>query len=103
VPNEIKLRNVGSVLRGLREEANLSLREAAAKLGWNHGELSKFETDKVGVSLEIVEKIADVVGMPREAVILRCLQARYRSLAGKDTPIGKALGRLLNEIDKHAG
>jgi len=102
VPNELKLTNAGNVLRGLREEANLGLREAAEKLGWNPGELSKYETDKVGVTLDIVEKIADLVGKPREAVALLCLQARYETLAQKDSPIGKAVGRLLTELDKTA-
>lgn len=100
--NDIKLTGAGDVLRELREQAGLSLREAAGKLDWYPGELSKYETNKVGVSLEIVEKIADLVGKPREAVVLQCLQTRYTKLAQKDSPVGKALGHLLKAIDNTA-
>ena len=100
--NDIKLTGAGDVLRELREQAGLGLREAATELGWNPGELSKYETNKVGVSLDIVEKIAKLVKKPAEAVVLQCLQTRYKTLSTKDTPVGKALGQLLKAIDNSA-
>jgi transcriptional regulator with XRE-family HTH domain len=98
MPSDIRLTGSGAVLRELREEAKLGLREAAERLGWDPGLLSKYETNQVGVTLESVESIAELVGRSKEAVVLQCLRSRYESFSKANTPIGKALGELLEKL-----
>ena len=96
--SKFRITDAGSVLRELREQADLSLREAADILGWNQGVLSKYETNKVGVTLEIIDQIAGAFKMPPEKVALKCLQARYEAFTLKDSPVGQAMGELLEKI-----
>ena len=52
---------VGAMLRKAREQRGLGCRELAARLGWDHSELSRIERGRV-TSLSRYEKIANELG-----------------------------------------
>src|SRR5687768_10898334 len=96
--NDFRLKGSGQVLRQVRDEAGVSLRELAERLGWSQGTLSKYETNQLGVSLEIVDQIADAIGCSREELALRCLKERYSSLANSSTKVGKLANSLVKAL-----
>jgi transcriptional regulator with XRE-family HTH domain len=100
---DLRLTNSGGILRQAREEAGLSLRELAERLSWNQGTLSKYENGQTGLSLEILEEIADAIGCSREQLAVRCLRERYASLATSKTEVGKLANSLVQALSKKGG
>ena len=97
---DLKMNGSGHVLRQMRDEAGVSLRELAEKLDWNQGTLSKYENNQLGLSLEVAEQIADALGCSREELAVRCLQARYNTLAKSTTNVGKLAYNLVEALAK---
>lgn len=79
--SEPKLDNSGGALRELRESLGISLRELAQRLSWDRGILSKYENNRLGLSLSRIDDIAGALGLRPEVVILFILKKRYPSLA----------------------
>lgn len=92
----------GGFLRKLRLDAGVGLRELSRRTGFGPGELSKYENGKVGITLDIVDAVADALQLPREYAALTCLLGRYRKLADRRNPIGKAFEALRLETQKLA-
>jgi transcriptional regulator with XRE-family HTH domain len=78
VNESFKIGPAGEVLRALRGEAGLSQPELAEKLGWDPTRLSKYENNRLMLSLDVIDKIARALGVPAEAVVLRCRTATPR-------------------------
>lgn len=53
---------IGSILAEKRKEAGLTLRELAEMCGINNANVSKIETGKYNVSIDILSKILSVLG-----------------------------------------
>ncbi len=98
--SELRVTGIGQVLRELREDAGLSIRELAEQLGWNQGTLSRYETNQSGVSFDVLDEIADELHCAREALAIRCLMERYRCLQDTDKPVGELAQRLVREFGK---
>lgn len=90
----------GKVIRRLRSEANLSLRELARDLGWNPGTLSKYETGRTGLSTKVIEKIAPCLNTKPEVICLLCLKLRYPEFKDEDTLVGQLFKELLSALEK---
>lgn len=91
------IEGVGDVIKELRTQEKLTLDELADRLDWDKSRLSKYENNKLGLSLDAIEKIAVALRLRAEPVILRCLQCRYPALS---SPRSKA-GKLLTEAVEH--
>src|SRR5437763_506285 len=96
--SDVRIGEVGEILRMAREDAGLSLQNVADRLGCNRATVSKYESNKIAVSLDIVESIADAVGCPKDQLVLQCLQQRYSTSKHRNSPIGKLFGQLLKNI-----
>jgi len=94
----LKIDGVGEVVRGLRQEAELSLEELADRLGWDKGRLSRYETNRRALSLPVIEAIAHALGKAPEYLVLRCLQHRYPKLAGSEE--GRLLEKAFDELTR---
>jgi len=53
---------IGSLLAGYRQEAGLTLREAAAKAGVTFANLSNIERGRYSVGLDVLTRIAAIYG-----------------------------------------
>jgi transcriptional regulator with XRE-family HTH domain len=58
-----KAKGIGAQLRALREEASLSLRAAAAAVGWDKGRLSRIETGSQNSTVEDVAALLAILGV----------------------------------------
>ncbi|CAL9377447.1 hypothetical protein SUDANB121_00994 [Nocardiopsis dassonvillei] len=94
--------SLGVRLRELREEAGLSGRELAARLGWHPSKVSKLEHGKQTAGLEDLRSWARVCGRPEAAegltAQLRSLETHYaswrRRLAGGHEPLQRSYSPL---------
>jgi len=90
----LKMKGVGQAIRQLREEEGLSQSEMSMRLGWVAGKLSKYETNHLALSLEVIEEIARALKQRPDVVVLYCLQYRYPSLGTSE--VGSLLEALVN-------
>jgi transcriptional regulator with XRE-family HTH domain len=58
-----RAKGIGAQLRALREEADLSLRAAAAAVGWDKGRLSRIETGNQNITIEDVAALLAILGV----------------------------------------
>jgi len=65
--------------------------------------LSKYETNRLGLSLPVIEKIAGALELPPLFVVLQCLKHRYPNLSKPDSKAGQILERLVRELSKPTG
>jgi len=91
----LKLTGVGQAIRQLRENAGFSQAEMSMRLGWVSGKLSKYETNHLALSLNVIDAIAKALEQRPDVVVLYCLQHRYPDL-GKGK-IGSLLEALINQ------
>jgi transcriptional regulator with XRE-family HTH domain len=95
----LKIAGAGPAIRQLRQAAGLSLEDLADRLGWDKGRLSKYETDRLGLSISIIEEIARALGRRPEVVALYCLKQRYPKLSSSE--VGCLLDSLVEELGRH--
>ena len=93
------IRNAGSAIRAKRKQADLSLEALAELSGINHGLLSKYENNKVGVSIPVINKIAEALGERTEALACQCLREAYPALAKPRTKIARHFAELLDLLE----
>lgn len=80
---------LGGLIQLAREEAGMTLRDAAKNAGLSAGSLSRMERDAVGANptLKTLQRVANVVGKPLSALFLQW----EKETAGKSACItGKA-------------
>ncbi len=98
---EIKIEGAGAAIRSLRRKKGLSIRELAERLSWDRGRLSRYENDRLALSLNAIQQIAESLGEPPEALVLECLTVVHKDLGS--SAIGRTLGAIVSEIRKHRG
>jgi transcriptional regulator with XRE-family HTH domain len=59
----IPMMHLGKTARYVRDRKQLTLREAAAKLGISHVHLCNIENNQAAASLQLLEKMKDVYGV----------------------------------------
>ena len=84
----------------MRIEHDLRVQQLAQRLGWDKGRLSKYENDKLALSMPVIEAIARALEINPAAVVIRCLKVRYPYLAAERSEIGKLLDKLLARLPK---
>ncbi|MCH8804914.1 MAG: helix-turn-helix transcriptional regulator [Planctomycetes bacterium] len=88
----------GGVIRARRQRARLSLQKLADRLGWDKSRLSKYENNRVAVSSEVIEQIAEALGILPEELALDCLKCRYEALNHSDSEPARLLEKLLESL-----
>jgi transcriptional regulator with XRE-family HTH domain len=87
-----ELVGAGNAVRQLRLECGLTLPELAVRLGWDKGLLSKYETDRLALSLSTIVAIAAALKRTPEAIVFECLKEVSPGLSDSKT------GRLMESI-----
>ena len=90
---EIRFEGSGEVIRQLRTDAGINLRELADRIDFSFSALSKIENNERSLSLSLIERIAQAVEVPPENIILKCLEFRFPKL--KETRAGAIVARYL--------
>ncbi len=93
-----KLRDCGEALREARERLGVGLNELAEKLNWDRGTLSKYETERLSVTMDTVDAIAEALGQRPEVLLLFCFQSRYPNLKLKGSETGRFLEQLVEKM-----
>ena len=88
---DLKIEGAGSVLTELR--GTYTLEEFADRLGWDRSRLWKYENNKLGLSIDVLEHVARVTGQRAELLAFRCLQQRYPNLRSSRSEVGRLLNR----------
>ena len=99
----LQIESAGEALRELRTRAGLTLQDLADRInqeGWDRSRLSKYETNKLGLSLPVIEEIAAALGYPPLFVVLHCLKHRYPDLKRLGSKAGRLLESLVRELSK---
>lgn len=91
----MKLSGVGDVIRSLREERGISIRDLAKSSGILKSTLSRYENNKVSLSLKAIEKIAKGLGVPAPMITMICLKKFYPILRDPKSNASKAMDQLL--------
>lgn len=99
--HDIHIDSAGQAVRALRMDAELSLQELADRLGWDKGRLSKYETNRLGMSVGVIEEIARALRKPPLVVILHCLRHRYPDLQRKGSRTAQLLEALVQDWGKN--
>ena len=76
----------------------MTLEGLARKLNWNKGRLSKYENDRLGMSLSVLDKIAKALGEWTEVLVLLCLKQQYPKLSRPDSEAGQLLDALVDKL-----
>jgi transcriptional regulator with XRE-family HTH domain len=77
-----------TTLKDLRKRRGLTLVQLAQASGVAHGNLSRIERGREGVTVKRVVQIADALAMPASEVFAAILEASQR--AANDQPAGQA-------------
>ena len=91
---EIRFEGYGPILRQLREDAGIGVRDLARRMECSHSRISKIESNALSISMTMLEQLATALELPPETVVLRCLERRYPQL--QQTPAGKLMSNLLS-------
>lgn len=78
--------SVGIILRKWRKKRALSLKQVAEAAGCDHGNLSKVENGKSGISHDLLVRIAAVLGLPVSQVYAEAEAAADHPLPQANSP-----------------
>jgi transcriptional regulator with XRE-family HTH domain len=98
--NTIKFDSLGDELRTIREECKIGLNELSEKLNWNKSRLSKYENNKLALTLDAIEQIAQGLGIPSPVIIIRFLKKLYPALSDPKNTESKLLDQLSESLLK---
>ena len=94
---ELQIEKAGQVIRDLRSERGIGLNELAARMGWDKGRLSKYETNQLGLSLSAVGEIAKALHVRPEVLVFECLKQVYPRLR-RDSEERQLLEQLIEKM-----
>lgn len=99
----LKIDSAGEVIRQHRRQAGYTLESASARLGWDKARLSRYESNRVQLTLEALESIAELLGLRPELLVLECLIHRYPHLGTSQSRLGSALRRAIDAMNPTPG
>ena len=100
---DLTIASSGDAIRGLRMAQGLSLQDVATRIGWDKSRLSKYETNRLDLSIEVIEQIAQALGHPPLFVVLKCLKHRYPELGSRRSKLGRLLDSVVRELSGPSG
>ena len=62
--------------------------------------LSKYETDQLSMSLPVLDRIAEGLGIAPVALLLECLKHRYPNLSSPKSRVGVLMTKLVQELSR---
>ncbi len=92
----LTINDAGGALRRLREEAGLTVPEAAVLFGTDKGLISRYENNKVAAPEAYLAALAARLKRSTSSVVLECLKERYPKLG--ESHIGKLLEQIIRTI-----
>jgi len=96
-----KIESAGAVIRRVREEVGFSLSELADRVGMDKSSLSKYENDQLSMSLPVLDRIAEGLGIPPLVLLFECLKHRYPMLRRSGSKIGGLVESLVSELTRN--
>jgi transcriptional regulator with XRE-family HTH domain len=99
----LRLDGAGSALRELRIRRGLTLQQLATRMGCTRGSISKYENDRLAISLSVLEQIATALGVRPEVILLAYLRHRYPALAKSKSKVGRLLDEVVHELHSEFG
>jgi transcriptional regulator with XRE-family HTH domain len=90
----MRFESLGDELRTIREEYNIGLNELAKKLSWDKSRLSKYENNKVALTLDAIEQIAKGLEIPSPVIVIRFLKKLHPILSDPKNKESKLLDQL---------
>ncbi len=96
----IRINDAGDLLKDLRDELGLSQDGLAKMIGSKRPRISEYENNLRSIPMEVVDKLADALEKPREALLLSFLQKHYPALADTNNELGRATVKLLKEAEE---
>ena len=96
----LKFETLGDELRTIREECKVSLSELARKINWNKGRLSKYEKNKIALTVDAIEQIAQGLQIPSPVIVIRFLKKLYPVLSNPQNHEAKLLDQLSDSLLK---
>lgn len=79
----MRFKNVGRVLREFREVTGLNVDQFAQKVGWGKSRQSQYETNRIQISIPVVERISAAFNLHPLFFLLSFLRYHFRKdLAG---------------------
>ena len=93
---DIRFEGCGQVIRKLRKDAELTVRQFAEIAGCekDSGRITKIEKNEVSVSLNMIVEIAAGLEVPYEKIVVQCLEARFPKM--RTTEAGKIVAEFLS-------
>ena len=91
----LRIEGAGSAIKQIRVKSGHTLQAAADRLRWHKSRLVKYENNRLGLSLAVIEELAGVYEVPPLVIAFRCLQHVYPAL---QSPRSKPRGILENLI-----
>jgi transcriptional regulator with XRE-family HTH domain len=92
----LTINGAGAALKRLREEAGMSLPEAAVLFGTDKGLISRYENDKVAAPESYLAALAAKLNRSTSSVVLECLKERYPKLG--ESEVGQLLEQIIRTI-----
>jgi transcriptional regulator with XRE-family HTH domain len=98
--NTLKFESLGDELRTIREECKVGLNELAKKINWDKGRLSKYENNKLALTVDAIDQIAQGLGIPSPVIVIRFLKKLYPVLSNPQNHETKLLNQLSESLLK---
>ncbi len=90
---KFKLKSSGEVIKRLRQEKKISLRDLESKTKISRSLLSRYENGQLSISMNSLEAIAKVFGMPVPYLVIELLKHKYPHLTDKSN-----IANILNDL-----
>lgn len=91
---KFKLKSSGQVIKNLRQEKNISLRDLESETKISRSLLSRYENGQLSISIDSLEAIAKVLCLPVPYLVIELLKNKYPHLADKKNNVANILDDL---------
>jgi transcriptional regulator with XRE-family HTH domain len=92
--SKFKIKSSGDIIRSLRKEKKISLRDLESKTKISRSLLSRYENGQLSISIDSLEAIAKVIGIPVPYLVIELLKHKYSYLTDKKSNISNILNKL---------
>ncbi|MHB0947272.1 MAG: helix-turn-helix domain-containing protein [Sedimentisphaerales bacterium] len=91
---QFKLKSSGEIIKRLRLEKNISLRDLESETKINRSLLSRYENGQLSISMDSLEAIAKALDIPVPYLIIELLKHKYPHLTDNKSNISNILNEL---------
>lgn len=98
--DNILIKSAGQILKKIRTDKEISLRQLEEGTKINRGLLSRYENNEVNIELDVLERIAVGLNIPAPLIIVEWLKEKHPKLRNPENKIGQLLNELSKELTK---